>query len=138
MKSLQNVINKILATLPYLVVFIFSFYQPSDPDLGWHLKYGQYFWHTGKLLRDNIFSTMMPNFHWANTSWLTDIISYTAYHLGGLFGITMLGALVVALTFFFFAKAFNLSLWEQAIVFPLVLYLEEPVNSISFRGQQLS
>lgn len=81
---------------------------------------------------------MMPNYHWANTSWLTDIISYTAYHLGGLFGLTVLGALVVALTFYFFAKASRMSLWEQTIIFPILLYLEMPVNSVSFRGQQLS
>jgi hypothetical protein len=138
MKGISKILNSFLPALPYLIVFISSIFQPSDPDLGWHLKYGQYFWQHGRLLRDNTFSTMMPNFHWANTSWLTDIISYTAYHLGGLFGITVLGALVVTLTFYFFAKAFKLTLWEQVLVFPLVLYLEEPVNSISFRGQQLS
>lgn len=138
MKRISALLNSFLPILPFIIVFISSIFQPSDPDLGWHLKYGQYFYQHGRLLRDNTFSTMMPNFHWANTSWLTDIISYTAYHWGGLFGITMLGALVVAMTFYFFSKAFKLSLWEQVIVFPLVLYLEEPVNSISFRGQQLS
>jgi hypothetical protein len=135
MKSLQNVISKILLVLPYLVVFTFSLYQPSDPDLGWHLKYGQYFWQHGTLLRDNTFSTMMPNYHWANTSWLTDIISYTTYHLGGFLGLSLLGALIVTLTFYFFAKATKMTLWEQTIVFPLMLYLEEPVNAVSFRGQ---
>ena len=138
MKSLQNVINKILSIFPYLVVFIFSLYQPSDPDLGWHLKYGQYFWHTGELLRDNTFSAMMPNYHWANTSWLTDIISYTTYHFGGLFGLSLLAASVVTATFYFFAKSAQMSLWEQTIIFPIMLYLEKPVNSVSFRGQQMN
>ena len=91
----------------------------------------------GSLLRDNTFSTMMPNFHWANTSWLTDIISYTTFHIGGFFGLTVLGAFVVTLTFYFFAKTSRMTLWEQTIVFPLILYLEEPVNSVSFRAQQL-
>lgn len=126
-----------LSFFPYLVVFVFSLYTPSDPDLGWHLRYGEYFWQHSKLLRDNIFSTMMPNFHWANTSWLTDIISYTTYHFGGFFGLTLLGALVVTLTFYFFAKATNMTLWEETIVFPLLLYLEEPINAVSFRGQQV-
>lgn len=137
MKRVKNLINYILPTLPYLAVFIFSLYQPSDPDLGWHLKYGEYFWQHGTILRDNTFSTMMPNYHWANISWLTDIIFYTAYHLGGFLGLTLLSAIVVALTLYFFAKASNLTYWEQAIVFPIVLYLEEPINVVSFRGQQL-
>ena len=138
MKRISNLLNSFLPVLPYLIVFIYSFYQPSDPDLGWHLKYGEYFWQHGQLLRGNAFSTMMPYYHWANSSWLTDIISYTAYHLGGLFGITLLGASVVMLTFLFFAKAFSLTRWQQILIFPLIIYLEAPVNAVSFRGQQLA
>jgi len=128
---------KVTPFLPYLIVFIYSLYTPSDPDLGWHLKYGEYFWQHGTVLRDNTFSAMMPTYHWANTSWITDIIVYTAYHLGGLFGVTLLAAGVVALTFYFFSKAFSLTLWEQTLVFPFMLYLEDPINNISFRGQQI-
>jgi hypothetical protein len=137
MKSLQNLIGKIPPILPYLIVFVFSLYQPNDPDLGWHLKYGEYFWQHGTLLRNNTFSTMLPGYHWSNTSWLTDIISYTTYHFGGLFGLSLLGALVVTLTFYFLAKAAKMTLWEQTIVFPLILYLEGPINAVSFRGQQI-
>jgi hypothetical protein len=110
MKTVQQILNKILFVLPYLVVFVLSLFHASDPDLGWHLKYGEYFYQHGSLLRDNTFSTMMPNFHWANTSWLTDIISYTTYHLGGLFGLSLLGAFVVTMTFYFFAKAAKMTL----------------------------
>lgn len=131
-------IYKFLHFLPYIIVFFFSLYTPSDPDLGWHLKYGEYFWQHGQVLRDNTFSTMMPNYHWGNTSWFTDVISYTTYHFGGFFGLSLLGAAVVAATFFFFAKASRLTLWEKTFVFPLLLYLEAPINAISFRGQQLS
>ena len=129
---------KILPILPYAIVFVLSFYTPSDPDLGWHLKYGEYFWQHGTVLRDNTFSTMMPNYHWGNTSWFTDVISYTAYHLGGFVGLMLLGSIVVTATFYFFAKASNLSLWNQAFIFPLLLYIERPINAVSFRGQQLS
>lgn len=138
MKRLRSLFDLILILFPYFIVFVYSLYLPSDPDLGWHLKYGEYFWQHGKVLRDNTFSTMMPNFHWANTSWITDIISYAIYHIGGLFGLTLLGALIVVFTFYFFAKAFKLTLWQETIVFPCVLYLEDPLNVVSFRGQQLA
>lgn len=138
MKRFLKVFDYILPILPFFIVFIYSLYQPSDPDLGWHLKYGAYFWQHGTVLRDNTFSTMMPDFHWANTSWLTDIIGYAVFYLGGFFGLTVAGALVVTLTFYFFAKAFQLTLWQETIVFPFVLYLEDPVNAVSFRGQQIA
>jgi hypothetical protein len=138
MKRISKIFDSFLPIIPYLIVCIYSMYQPSDPDLGWHLKYGEYFWQHGTVLRDNTFSTMMPDFHWANTSFLTDIIGYAIFHLGGFFGLSLAGALVVTLTFYAFAKAFRLSLWQETLVFPFVLYLENPVNAISFRGQQIA
>jgi hypothetical protein len=129
---------KIVFVLPYLLVFIASLYSPSDPDLGWHLKYGEYFFQNGHILRDNTFSVLMPDFHWANVSWGTDILTYAAFALGGFLGLTLLSALVITLTFFFFSKAARLTVWDEALIFPLILYLEKPLNNVSFRGQQIS
>ena len=135
---MKRILLKLLSFLPYLIVFLFSLYVPSDPDLGWHLKYGEYFFQHGSVLRDNTFSTMMPHFHWANTSWLTDVLTYGVFHLGGFVGLSVLGAVVVTLTFYFFSKVANLTLWDQAFLFTFLLYLEQPVNAVSFRGQQLT
>ena len=123
---------------PYIGVFIASLFRPYDADLGWHLKYGEYFFKNGKVLNDNIFSTQMTNFHWVNSSWGTDLISYAAFHVFGFLGLTVLAAFIITLTFFFFSSAFKLSFWEQSVVFPLIIYFEHPVNQVSFRGQLLS
>lgn len=136
--TISNLPNILKLALPYLLVFIASLYRPYDADLGWHLKYGEHFFKTGEILRDNIYSTMMPDFKWANIAWLTDIISYGAYNIGGFFGLTILGALVVTGTFFFFAKAFKLNFFETSLIFPILLLLEDPVNRVSFRGQIFS
>ena len=138
MKPLTKIFDRVLLVLPYLTVFVYSLYRPSDPDLGWHLQFGEYFWQHGSILRDNTFSTMMADFHWANTSWLTDIIGFPIYHFGGFLGLSMAAALIVTATFYFFAKAFQLTLWQQTCIFPFVVYLENPVNAISFRGQQIA
>jgi hypothetical protein len=124
--------------LPFILVFIASLYRPYDADLGWHLKYGEHFFKTGQILRDNIYSTMMTDFKWANIAWLTDLVSYTAYSVGGFLGLTILGALVVTLTFYFFSLAFKLNFFEKALIFPILLILEHPVNQVSFRGQIFS
>src|SRR5581483_2377349 len=127
-----------LYILPYIAVFVGALYRPTDPDLGWHLKYGEYFFKHGEVLRDNTFSTMMPDYHWANTSWVTDLITYTTFSHFAFFGLTLLSAFVITLTFFFFSRAFRLSPWNQVIFFPLLLLAEESVNLLSFRGQQLT
>lgn len=124
--------------LPYCTVYIAALYRPIDPDLGWHLKYGEYFFNNFRILRENTFSTEMSGFIWANISWGADLIYYLFYVLGGFLGLTLGGAAVVTLTFLFFSKAFSLDFWEKAIIFPIILFFMNPVNSNSFRGQQLS
>lgn len=138
MKRYKKPLHILLSLLPYLTVFIFAMYSPSDPDLGWHLKYGEYFFQHGTVLRDNTFATLMPDYQWANTSWLTDVLTYAVFQAGGFLGLTLLGSLIITLTFFFFSRVAKLTLWDQAFLFPLLLYLEQPLNAISFRGQQLS
>ncbi len=129
---------KFLNFLPFVFVFIASLYQPWDADLGWHLKYGEYFFKNGTILKENIFSTEMTDFIWPNTSWGIDLIYYSAFHILGFLGLTLLSALVISLTFYFFSKAFELNIWHKAIIFPFLIILEEPVNAISFRGQIVS
>lgn len=138
MRVFWKYLEKIAQVLPYLFVFIASLYIPIDPDLGWHLKYGEYFFKNGKILRDNTFSTLMPDFKWANGQWGTDVLTYAFFNFGGFLGLTLASAAIVTLTFYFFAKASRLQLADKALLFPLFIYLENSVNSVSFRGQQIS
>ncbi|OGH39317.1 MAG: hypothetical protein A3B44_02440 [Candidatus Levybacteria bacterium RIFCSPLOWO2_01_FULL_38_21] len=133
-----NIFEKLIQVFPYLFVFLASVHSPTDPDLGWHLKYGEYFFKYGRVLRDNTFSQLMPDYKWANTSWATDLISYFTFHNFGFLGLTILGAVVITLTFYFFSKSAQLSFFEESLIFPLTIYFMHPLNSISFRGQLLS
>src|SRR6185369_15642491 len=135
---MRDIIKIVANILVYVFVFLASLSLPSDPDLGWHLKYGEYFFQHHQILRENIYSTLMPNFHWVNGSWGTDILTYAIFHSGGFFGLTLVSALIVTCTFFFFSKAAGLTLFEKEVFFPLLLFLESAVNMSSFRGQQLS
>lgn len=135
---MKFLIKYFLPLMPYSLVFTSSIFNPSDPDLGWHLKYGEYFFKNGTILRENTFSTMMPDFRWGNVSWGTDLITYAAYIVGGFLGLSILGALIVTLTFYFFSRGARLTVWDQTLLFPLLLYIESPINSVSFRGQQIS
>lgn len=137
-KMFRKIINSLFNVLPYIFVFIASLYRPYDADLGWHLKYGEYFFKHGHILRDNIFSTSMSDYKWVNHAWGTDLITYLAYNFLGFFGLTLLAAVVITATFFFFSKFAKLTLWDKAILFPILLYFIEPINQVSFRAQLLS
>lgn len=124
--------------LPYVVVFLLSLHHPADTDIGWHLKYGEFFFQNGRIALQNTFSSQMPDYHWINHSWLSDVLSYAIFQFGGFLGLSIAGALIITLTFYFISKAAKLSFWKQAVIFPLLYYLEEPLLIISFRSQLLS
>jgi hypothetical protein len=124
--------------LPYVVVFVANIYHPIDPDLGWHLKYGEYFFKHGTVLRTNIFSTEMAGYHWANVSWGMDVLTYAFYQFHGFLGLSLASAGIVTFTFLFFAKAYKLDFWQQSVIFPILLYFLAPLNRNSFRGQLVS
>src|SRR3990167_10463138 len=93
--------NFFYSYLPYLVIFLMSLFMPADTDLGWHLKYGEYFSKTGKVLKKNILSVEMSGYQWPNISWLTDFLTYQIYHQAGFLGLSIAGAVSVVLIFYF-------------------------------------
>lgn len=123
---------------PFIIAFTGSLYNPGDSDLGWHLKYGQYFFQHHQVLKENIYSTMMEGYKWVNSSWATDLVTYQTFRHFGFYGLSVLAALVIAFTFYFFSKAAKLTFWEQAFIIPLVQNMEEPLFQVSFRGHLLS
>ncbi len=137
--SILNYLKNLFVTFfPFIIVFSFALFVPYDSDMGWHIKYGEYFFKNHAVLRENIFSTMMTGYPWINSSWATDLLTYQTFDKFGFLGISVLGALVVTATFYFFAKAAKLSFWEKTILFPILLYLETAFIQVSFRGQQLT
>ncbi|OGG26626.1 hypothetical protein A2960_00445 [Candidatus Gottesmanbacteria bacterium RIFCSPLOWO2_01_FULL_39_12b] len=123
---------------PFIVVFTVSLYVPSDSDIGWHLKYGEYFFQNHRILKENIYTTMMPGYHWINSSWAIDLVTYLAFSKFGFYGLSVLGALVITGIFYFLSRAFKLTFWEQAVLFPIILFLEKPLFEVSFRGQLIT
>ena len=138
MKDKLRLVSLVLTFLLLLSIFIASLFSSQDPDLGWHLKYGEYFFQNNSILRGNTLSSLMPDFKWNNSSWATDLLTYLTFNNFGFLGLSVLAALVITATFFFIGKAAKLSLFERSIIFPILFYFVLPVNRVSFRGQLLS
>lgn len=81
---------------------------------------------------------MMPGYNWMNSSWATDLLTYAVFHKMGFAGLSLLGALVITGTFYFFSRAAKLNFWEQSLIIPLILAFNKPLFEVSFRGQLLS
>ncbi len=122
----------------YASVFVGSLFNAIDPDLGWELRYGEYFLEYHQILKTNILSTTMPDYYWINHSWGADAVLYAVFHQFGFFGLSVAGALLITLIFYFFAKAAGLSVIQKIILFPILMVLEYPLNNGALRTQLMS
>jgi hypothetical protein len=61
----------------------------NDPDLWWHLKTGELIWKTHSIPRIDIFSFTASGRPWIAQEWLSQVVIYWSYHLGGNTGLML-------------------------------------------------
>jgi hypothetical protein len=71
----------------------------SDGDACMHWRVGEDMLRSGQMVRADTYSQTMPGAPVITKEWLAEIIFAAAGRLGGLFGLTVVGALVIATTF---------------------------------------
>lgn len=119
-------------------VFVVALRPSFDTDLGWHLRYGEHFWNTGQVQRDNPYSTALPDFRWTNISWGLDVIDYGVHHYFGFAGLSVLSAGAIALAYFLSVRAFTIPFFAAAVLLPVWWWVNSPLFNSGWRGQVLS
>lgn len=61
----------------------------DDPDMWWHLKTGQIIWDTHTIPVTDIFSYTTGHHTWVPHEWLSQLLVYGAYRLGGYSGLML-------------------------------------------------
>ena len=91
-------LRKVFLILVFMLVFFIALSPPQDADMWWHLAAGKEMVNQGKILTTDIFSYTHNEERWTNAFWLSDIILFLAYELGGYLGITVLVAITSVIT----------------------------------------
>ena len=131
-------IEKILKYLPFVFIFLLFFLAPIDTDLGWHLRYGEYFWQTGEFLRENTLTYFLKNYEWSNSYSLYQPLVFGIYKFCGIFGIAAASGIIGVLIFWIFGKInprltkINLPLFLAAVFFGWNVF------ALGFRAQIFS
>ncbi len=86
----------ILTLCLFLATALFFTFPAGDADFGWHLRYGEYFLNTGKILRANEFTWAMPDYQWANHSWGFDVICAALFNGHRFWIISLSGGILIA------------------------------------------
>ncbi len=85
-----------LLPLIFLSLFFFFLRPPTDPDLGWHLKYGQQIIEQQRFPRVDTFSSTMSTYAWADSYWLSEVFIYGLFKFGGYVLLSLVFALIAA------------------------------------------
>ena len=79
-----------------LIVFTFFIFQKIyDADIWWHLKTGELIWNTHTIPRFDVFSYTNFGQVWVAHEWLSELIFYVIYQLGGWPGLVIWQSLMV-------------------------------------------
>lgn len=134
----MNYNTKTALLLELLIVFLIFFLPPLDTDLGWHLRYGDYFLQTGSFLKDNILTYLLPDYEWANSYTLYQILTALIYKFGGFLALSFAYGLLGVSTFWIFNKTFPRTNKFNFILFLGIIFLGWKVFGLGWRAQIFS
>jgi hypothetical protein len=82
-----------------LAIFIISLRPIADPDFWWHLRTGQLIYETGQIPKSDPFSFTAAGKPWIAHEWLSELIIYALYRLGGFGLLTFVFSSLITIAF---------------------------------------
>lgn len=84
----------------FITIFITYLLPAQDADLGWHMRFGQYFINHGQPLLKNTLTVLLHNQPWPNSYTLYQpLIAFSFRHLG-FWGLSIITSLLITSSFF--------------------------------------
>ncbi|MBU0708090.1 hypothetical protein KKG41_07050 [Patescibacteria group bacterium] len=131
--------KRIFIVTVLLIIFFLSMRIPLDPDLGWHLRSGQYLWENKAVAEGDPFSHTFSEYPWIAHEWLTDLMLYGLNSLGptaGPIAMTAVFALISTLAFYLAGKSFSARKEYQLLASLLALLVS--ISIVGVRPQVIS
>src|SRR5579871_6586737 len=69
----------------------------SDADVGWHIRTGEYVLDHHAVPHTDLYSFSKPGAQWYAWEWLSDVIDGSLHRMGGLKGVVLAAAVIIAL-----------------------------------------
>lgn len=134
--------KKYQGVIDFVVIFLLSFalyiFPHQDADLGWHLRYGEYFLKNGKILMENTFSQPLYGLvAFINHSWFYDVIIAWLWKHGQFIALSITGAVVIAASIAVITIRLN-GLMQKFFGLGLIYIFTMPLLSLGFKSAILS
>ena len=90
--------RRLFVAIFLLALFAMAVRETLDPDMWWHLRTGQAILSDG-IPKQDIFSFTVPDNEWITHEWLSEVVMWLGYRAGGLPGLILFFAAIIAATF---------------------------------------
>lgn len=118
------VLLKIFVGAFLLLSFLYLAGVSVDPDLGWHLRSGEWVLEHRNVPTEDVWTHTMPGYHWVHHEWLPDIFLWLLFSHNLWWITVMLFALLGFLPFFFWLRRANSLLRLFAVTVAGILMME--------------
>jgi hypothetical protein len=98
-RPLRNALNWLIWLSLAALVALLSLFKVSSYDVWWHLRAGEYILAHHMVPTRDVFSFLAQGRPWVTHEWLSEVLAFLAYRLGGINAVTILKAATVLLTF---------------------------------------
>lgn len=125
MTKLKQMFNTRLLSTVLLIIIgtMIMFSPPTDPDFGWHYKYGEHIYQHHKILKENIFSFTNTGYKWVNSYWLSQAYLYTTHHLLGHVTPTIINGAVLSIFLLYILKKHTNDFFSISFVYLLCVVM---------------
>ncbi|MCC6604893.1 MAG: hypothetical protein IT327_16915 [Anaerolineae bacterium] len=90
--------KRLFVALFVIALFTMAVRETLDPDMWWHLRTGEFILQNGIPAQD-VFTFTVPQNAWVTHEWLSQLIMWLVYLAGGLPGLILFFAALIALTY---------------------------------------
>lgn len=133
----QKSFNRLILIFVLIGAFFLFFLPAKDPDLGWHLRYGQQIWQQRIFPSHNEFSVLLENYYWPDARALYQLPLFFTFQSLGFFGLSLLNGLLLAGSIFIFLSLSG-KREIKIIGLPLIIFLSWLVFGFGIRNQLMS
>jgi hypothetical protein len=109
-------LRRTLIAITFIALFTIAARTPADTDMWWHLRTGQYILDARAIPTTDPFSWTMTGTPWVDVHWLSQVILFSVYSIGGFALLALLVAALVSSAFVFVWKQLEGAVFLKAAI----------------------
>jgi hypothetical protein len=106
-------------TFLFFLSLMLLFKAPFDPDIWWHIKYGQIIFETHKFPIFDTYSYAYSGYRWATSYWIPQVAQYLLFKTGGFVLLSLVFSSALSVTLVWLvnkrSQVFGLKFYQKAL-----------------------